>query len=163
MKNQLPKVLELGPRHVAFVSYTGNYMGNPDIFAGLFDKLCAWAGPKELITPTTVFLSSYQDNPKTTPPDQLTLDLCMGIYEDIDTDGDIQMKTLPGGEYAIMHSELTGPEEYGAAWNEIVEWVEKSNYEIDMSRPSYEIYFNNPKEHPEKHHILDICMSVKAK
>ncbi len=47
-----------------------------------------------------------------------------------------------------MHTELTGPEEYGPAWNAVVEWMERNNYEVDMSRASYEIYFNNPEEHP---------------
>ena len=37
----------------------------------------------------------------------------------------------------------------------------KNNKEIDMSRPSYEIYLNRPEEHPEHHHILDVCMAVK--
>jgi AraC family transcriptional regulator len=41
--------------------------------------------------------------------------------------------------------------------------MENNNYEVDMSRPSYEIYLNNPEEHPEKHHIINICMSVKTK
>jgi AraC family transcriptional regulator len=62
-----------------------------------------------------------------------------------------------------MHTELAGPEEYGPAWNAVVEWMENNNYEVDMSRPSYEIYLNNPEEHPEKHHIINICMSVKTK
>ena len=59
--------------------------------------------------------------------------------------------------------ELTGAEEYGLAWDTVVEWIERNNYEVDMSRPSYKIYLNNPEEHPEKHHIVDICRSVKAK
>ncbi|MCK5509664.1 MAG: GyrI-like domain-containing protein [Desulfobacterales bacterium] len=62
-----------------------------------------------------------------------------------------------------MHTELAGAEEYGPAWNVVVEWMENNNYEVDMSRPSYEIYLNNPEEHPEKHHIINICMSVKTK
>ena len=156
MKNEQPDIKELAERQVAFVSFTGNYMGNPQIFADLFNKLCGWAGPKGLISPKSVFLSSYQDYPKITPSDELKLDLCMNIPEDIKVDGDIQKKVL-------MHTELTGPEEYGPAWNAVVEWMERNNYEVDMSRPSYEIYLNNPEEHPEKHHIIDICMSVKAK
>ena len=45
--------------------------------------------------------------------------------------------------------------------NVLVDWTDKNNYAIDMSRPSYEVYLNNPQEHPEKHHILDMCLSVK--
>ena len=163
MKNEQPNIKEIAERQVAFVSFTGNYMGNPQIFTDLFNKLCGWAGQKGLISPKSVFLSSYQDDCKITPPDELKLDLCMSIPEDTKVDGDIQKKVLPGGKYAVMHTELTGAEEYGLAWDTVVEWVERNNYEVDMSRPSYEIYLNNPEEHPEKHHIVDICRSVKAK
>ncbi len=92
MKNEQPNIKELAERQVAFVSFTGSYMGNPQIFANLFNKLCGWAGPKGLISPKSVFLSSYQDDPKITPPDELKLDLCMNIPEDIKVDGDIQKK-----------------------------------------------------------------------
>lgn len=163
MKNEQPEIKKLAEREVAFVSFTGNYIGNAQVFKDLFDKLCGWAGPKGLISSESVFLSSYQDDPNTTPPDELKLELCMSISSDTRVDGDIQKKVLPGGKYAVMRAELTGPEEYGPAWNDIVEWIVNNNYEIDMSRPSYEIYLNNPEEHPEKHHIIDICMSVNAK
>lgn len=163
MKNEQPEIKKLAEREVAFVSFTGNYIGNAQVFKDLFDKLCGWAGPKGLISSESVFLSSYQDDPNTTPPDELKLELCMSISSDTRVDGDIQKKVLPGGKYTVMRAELTGPEEYGPAWNDVVEWIVNNNYEIDMSRPSYEIYLNNPEEHPEKHHIIDICMSVNAK
>ncbi|MCI5211147.1 MAG: transcriptional regulator, partial [Candidatus Electrothrix sp. ATG2] len=46
MKNEQPKIEELPERTVAFVSYTGNYMGNPQVFMELFGKICGWAGAK---------------------------------------------------------------------------------------------------------------------
>lgn len=73
----------------------------------------------------------------------------------------IKRKTLPGGKYVVMHTELTSPEEYGTAWNKVVDWAKENHHEIDMTRPSYEIYLNSPEEHPEKHHILDICLGIK--
>lgn len=161
MKNEEPKIQELPERVVACVSFIGNYIGKPEIFADLFNKLGGWAGPKGLMSPETVYLSSYADDPKSTPLDELKLDVCMEISEDIDVEGDIQKKTLPGGKYVVMHTELTGAKEYGPAWEAIVQWVGKNGYDIDLSRPSYEIYLNNPEEHPQKHHILDICLSVK--
>jgi AraC family transcriptional regulator len=161
--NETPEIRELPERVVACVSFTGNFMGNPQVFARLFGQLCGWAGPKGLISQEAVFLSSYQDDPETTPPDELRLDVCMSIPEDIEVDDGIQKKVLPGGQYAVMHTELTGPEEFGPAWEAVVEWAQKGNYHVDMSRPSYEVYLNNPEEHPQKHYILDICLSVRAK
>jgi len=161
MKNKQPEIQELSERVAACVSFTGNYIGNTEIFADLFGKLYEWAGPKGLLTSETLFISSYPDDPKSTPPDELQLDACMTIPEDTVVEGDIQKKVLPGGKYVVMHCELTGPQEYGSAWEKIVEWAEKNGNEIDISRPSYEIYLNNPEEHPQKHHILDICLSVR--
>jgi len=156
-----PELKELDSQTVAYVSFVGNYMGNSQVFKELFDKLCGWAGPKQLIGPDTIFLSSYQDDPNITPPDKMRLEVCMTIKDDVEVEGDTNKKQLPGGKYVVMRAELTGAEEYGPAWNKVVEWVNQNNHEIDMTRPSYEIYLNNPEEHPEKHHILDICMSVK--
>ncbi|MCI5210044.1 MAG: AraC family transcriptional regulator, partial [Candidatus Electrothrix sp. ATG2] len=102
-------------------------------------------------------------DPKVTPPDELQLEGCISIPEETEVDGEIQKKMLPGGQYVVMEAELTGPEEYGPAWNAVVEWMEENTYAVDMSRPSYEIYLNNPQDHPEKHHIVNICMSVQAK
>ena len=76
----------------------------------LFQKLMGWAGPKGLITGDTVFLSSYHDDPKVTPQDELVLDLCMTISPDTEVEGEIQKKILPGGKYAVMHAELSGPD-----------------------------------------------------
>jgi AraC family transcriptional regulator len=87
----------------------------------------------------------------------------MSIPEGTDVDGDIQEKLLPGGSYAVVRAELTEPAEFETAWNALVDWVEKGDHELDWSRPSYEVYLNNPEEHPEKHHILELCLSVKPK
>lgn len=156
-----PEITELEERNVAYVSFVGNYLGNVRVFGELFGKLGSWAGPKQLMGPDTLFLSAYYDDPGVTPPEELKLDVCMTIAEDVEVEGEIKKKKLPGGKYVVMRAELTGPEEYGPAWEKVVEWLIQNKLEIDMSRASYEIYLNSPEEHPEKHHILDICMPVK--
>ncbi len=162
MKTSQPDVRLLEERTVAYVSFVGNYIGKSEIFHDLFTKLGAWAGPKGLIGPTTQFLSSYKDDPNVTQPEDLTLEVCLTIPEETEVEGEIKKQALPGGQYVVMNAELTGSDEYAQAWIDIVKWIDKSEYEIDMSRPSYEVYLNNPEEHPEKHHIIDICMSVKS-
>jgi len=162
MKNlKEPAIQDLGERHVACVSYKGNYIGNTAVFAELFGKLCGWGFQKQLIGPDTVMIAAYYDDPGVTPPDELTLDVCMSIPDDVQGEGDVTTKTLPGGKYAVMGVELDGPEEYPAAWEKIVEYVASQSLEIDISRASYEVYLNNPEEHPQKHHIVDVCMAVR--
>ena len=59
MKNEQPEIQELSQRVAACVSFTGNYVGKPEIFAKLFNQLCGWAEPKGLLAPETQYLSSY--------------------------------------------------------------------------------------------------------
>jgi len=155
------KITELEERNVAYVSFVGNYIGNADVFKGLFTKLLSWAGPKQLMGPDTLLMSAYYDDPGVTPPEELKLDVCMTIADDVEVEGEVKKQKLPGGKYVVMRAELTGTEEYGPAWEKIVEWMIQNSLEIDMSRASYEIYLNSPEEHPQNHHILDICMPVK--
>ncbi len=61
-----------------------------------------------------------------------------------------------------MIAELESQKEYGPAWNVLADWMRENGLDVDMSRPSYEIYLNNPEEHPEKHHVIEICMSAKG-
>lgn len=163
METKEPEINELKERTVAFVSFKGNFQANKEVFEGLFGKLCGWAGPKGLLGPGVVMLSSYPDDPKSVSPEEMTVDVCMEIADDVTVDGEVKKKVLPGGKYAVMQVELESPEEYGVAWEKIVKWAGENNYEIDASRPSYEIYLNDPKAHPENHHILNMCMSVKEK
>ncbi|MBI9069160.1 MAG: GyrI-like domain-containing protein [Salinivirgaceae bacterium] len=154
-------VKELEDQEVAYVSFKGDYMGNPEVFAKLFEKLCGWAGPKGLINQDTKFRSAYYDDPQVTPPQDLRLDICMSINSEVQVDGEIIKALMPGGKHVVMNAELDGPQEYGPAWMKVVDYIKANNLEIDATRPSYELYLNCPDEHPEKHHILDVCMAVK--
>ncbi len=156
-----PSIKELEERTVAYVSSTGNYMGKAEVFGELFDKLFKWADPKQIIGPDTILLSAYFDDPAVTPPDELTVEVCMTIDDDTEPEGEIKKKKIPGGKYVTMTAELTRPEEYENAWEKVVGWIMQNNFEMDISRPGYEIYLNSPEEHPLNHHIVEICMPVK--
>lgn len=155
-----PEITNIDERTVAYVPFVGNYIGKEEVFAELFGELLGWAVPRDLIGPDTLMLSAYYDDPGVTPPEELKLDVCMTIGDTVEVAGNVKKKILPGGKYVVMRAELTGAEEYALAWEKIVEWLVQNKLEIDMSRASYEVYRNSPEEHPEKHHIVDICMPV---
>jgi AraC family transcriptional regulator len=53
------------------------------------------------------------------------------------------------------------PDEFTAAWDKFMsEWFPESGYQPD-DRPCFELYLNDPREHPEGHFIIDICEPVK--
>lgn len=41
MKNEQPEIKNMPDMHVAFVSFTGNYLGNKEVFTNLFTQLRA--------------------------------------------------------------------------------------------------------------------------
>ena len=156
-----PELKELTEKNVAYVSYVGNYVGKPEVFRGLYEKLFGWAFQNQAMRPDTEVLSAYYDDPEITPPEKMKLEICITIPDDIAVGGEIGKKSLPGGKYVVMRVEISSPEEYSPGWEKVSEWGSGHNLSIDLSRASYEIYLNNPEEHPEKHHIVDICLAVR--
>ena len=155
-----PEVKQLTERNVAFVSFTGNFIGNAEVFNNLFQKLCRWAGPKGFLAGIPSFSAAYQNDVDKISAEEMTVEVCLEVPEGTEPDTGIDIKRVPGGTYVCMNVELTGTEEYKEAWKKALDWVQANKYEVDLSRPSYELYLNNPEEHPQKHHLLDICISI---
>lgn len=155
------EVKEVESMTVAYVRHVGPYAGDSALFEGLYNKLYQWAGPRGLLNfPETKCLSIYHDNPEITDEEKLRISICISVPKDTEVGGEIGKMEVPGGLYAIGHFEIN-EDEYTDAWNFLCgEWLINSGYEPD-ERPCYELSLNNPKEHPEKKHIVDIYEPVK--
>ncbi len=156
------EVKEMPELNVAYVRHIGPYKGDQELFARLFNKLMTWAGPRGLLRfPETKVLTVYHDNPDITDESRLRTDACITVPADTQVEGEIGKTTIPGGKYAIAHFEIT-PDQYQDAWNAVYGgWLPESGYQPEDG-PAYELYLNQPKEHPEGKHIVDICLPVKA-
>ena len=161
MKDVKIEVKEMPDLHVAYVRHIGPYQGDSDLFENLWKKLMTWAGPRGLLRfPETKCLSVYHDDPKVTDDSKLRTDVCISVPEDTEVDGEIGKMTVPGGAFAVAHFEIDA-DQYGEAWDLVMGgWMPESGYQPD-DRLSYELCLNNPKEHPEHKHIVDICVPVK--
>ncbi|MCK5311504.1 MAG: AraC family transcriptional regulator [Desulfobacteraceae bacterium] len=163
MDNQdqiIAKVKEMPEMTVAYVRHVGDYKGNQELFGKLIGKLMKWAGPRGLLQEKNVqILSVYYDDPEITNDDKLKLDVCLTIPKDFEVDGEIGKMTISGGKYVVAHFELN-TEEFSDAWNMLYkDWLPKSGFQPD-DKPCYELCCNDPKEHPEGKHIVDICIPV---
>ncbi len=152
------EVKELPERNVACIRHVGPY---PKI-GETIEKIFAWAGPKGLIQfPKTELLAVYYDNPETVAQADLRSDACITVPEGTQPDGEACAMKIPGGVFAVAHVEID-VSEYGEAWDRLVgEWIPENGYVPDDSRLCYELYLNDPDEHPEKKHIVDICEPVR--
>jgi AraC family transcriptional regulator len=155
------EVRDVPEMNVAYIRHIGPYAGDEQLFGNLFNRLCTWAGPRGLLCfPETKFISIYHDNPDITDETKLRTDVCITIPADAQVDGEIGKATIPAGKYALAHFEIK-PDQYGDAWNTVYGgWLPESGYQPD-DRPCFELYLNNPKEHPEGKHVMDIYAPVK--
>ena len=161
--NEIPvkvEVQDFPERTVAYVRHTGPYKGDSALFERLFNKLCTWAGPRNLIIPgETLFFAVYHDNPDITVEDKLRISICLTIPENTPVENDIGMMTIAGGKYAVAHFELQ-PTQYMEAWNAVYgDWLPQSGYQPD-DRPCFEMYQADMMT-PDGKHIVDICVPVK--
>lgn len=153
-------VNNLPDTQVAYVRHIGPYAGDEKLFQNLFARLGQWAGPRGLIREGTEFITVYHDDPNITAPEKLRTSVCLTVPAGTPVDGDIGTLVIPVGSYAFARFEIL-PTQYGDAWNSLCgAWLPDSGYE-PADGPSFEIYRNDPSQHPEHKHIVDICIPVK--
>ncbi len=155
------EVKDIPEMHVAYVRHIGPYKGDQELFDRLFGKLMNWAGPRGLLRfPETKVLSVYYDNPEITDESRLRVDAGITVPADTEVEGEVGKTTIPAGKYAVAHFEIT-PDQYQDAWNAVYGgWMPSSGYQ-PADGPCFEFYLNQPKDHPEGKHIVDIYAPVK--
>lgn len=156
------EVKDIPEFHVAYVRHIGPYKGDSSLFENLFQRLMKWAGPRDLLNfPETKVMAVYHDDPKITDEDKLRTSACISIPEKTEVEGEVGKMAIKAGKYAVAHFEIEDTTEYEKAWNLVYgAWLPDSGYQ-PADGPCYELYLNNPKEHPEGHHIVDICIPVE--
>lgn len=155
------EVKEFPEMDVAYIRYIGPYKGDSALFENLFNRLFSWAGPRNLLNfPETKIISVYHDDPNITEEAKLRTSVCLTVPKETKVDGEVGKMTIEGGKYAAGHFELK-EDEYEKAWTSMYsDWLPESGYQ-PSDGPAFELYHNNPEEHPEKKCIVDICIPVK--
>ncbi len=155
------QVRNLDEMTVAYVRHVGPYQQNEELFGSLIEKLCKWAGPRDLLRfPETQMMAVYHDNPEITEDDKLRLSMCITVPKDTEVDGEVGKMTIPGGKYAMAKFELSS-DQYADAWKAVYSgWLPESGYQ-PADGVTFELYLNDPKEHPEGKCIVEICIPVK--
>lgn len=151
------EIKEIPAMHVACVRHVGPY----NRIGEAFERLMAWAGPRGLLRfPDTATLAVYHDSPEDTHASELRSDACVTVPRGTEVDGEVSTMEIPGGLFAVGHFVLDHTE-YAAAWDRLMgEFLPESGHQPD-ERLCYELYRNDPAQHPEGKHIVDICEPVR--
>jgi AraC family transcriptional regulator len=155
------EVKELSDMTVAYVRHVGPYKGDTELFQRLLGQLCTWAGPRGLLgRPGAKLLTVYHDEPEITDKANLRLSVCMTVPDDTQVGGEIGKMVVKGGTYAVGHFEMDA-DQYEDAWNALVGgWLPESGYQ-PADGVCFEDYLNDPNQHPEGKHRVDIHIPVK--
>ncbi len=150
------EVLEMPEMKAIYVRHMGpfNEIGHA------YEKLFKWAFPRGLFTPNVSKSATViHDDPTVTDIEKVRQSACIIVTEDVKVEGEIGKLSIPGGKYAVGHFEL-GFTEFEMAWNSMCNWFLESGYQ-QGDGCTYELYHNDYNTHPEKKHIVDICIPVK--
>lgn len=124
-----------------------------------YQKLAKWAEPRNLYNPETSKTATVtHDDPYVTERGKIRQSACILVDEDVKVEGEIGKMTIPGGKYVVGHFEI-GNDGFQNAWNTMCNWFTESGYQQGDGN-TFELYHNNNELHPEKKHIVDICIPV---
>lgn len=147
---QMPEMKAVYVRHIGAFNEIGQ----------AYEKLFKWAYPRGLYTPNASKSATVtHDDPSVTELEKVRQSACIIVDGDIKVDGEIGKLTIPGGKYAVGRFEL-GFTDFEKAWNSMCNWFVESGYQQGDGW-TYELYHNDYTTHPERKHIVDICIPVK--
>lgn len=149
---------------IAYVRHHGPYDPlDKQLFQSLFKKLMSWAVPLGLFGPPqtkamTIFSGGHPD---VTEPDKLSVDVAISVDEAVNASGEVGVRSISEGQYAVVSLSDATMEECGRAWDTLFNvWLPRSGYQ-----PGDGAYYinhqNDPEQHPQKLYNLEMYLPVK--
>jgi len=136
------------------------HMGAFDQIGKAYEKVVKWAIPRGLYDPAISKTATVvHDDPTITEQDKVRQSACILVDEDVKIEGEIGKMVIPGGKYVVGHFEI-GMDGFREAWNTMCMWFTESGYQ-QGDGSTFELYHNNYELHPEKKHVVDICIPIK--
>lgn len=147
-KLKAPKIITMDNKQVIYVRLTGAFEQLD--FPGAYTKLWNCVKANKLFTAGIESVAIYHDDPKVTEGSKLRSDVCLVVHKPVRAQGEIGVKEIQGGRYAVFLYEGPYPD-LGQAYDAIFsEWLPASGCAL-RNIPMFEKYCNNPeKTAPEK-------------
>ncbi|GAB6125287.1 AraC family transcriptional regulator [Humidesulfovibrio idahonensis] len=151
------RIETLPDRAILRVRETGPYMESAE---RAWSALCAWAGPKNLLGPQTLFIGIGHDDPSVTAPEKIRFDAAITVDKPIAPEAPVVADTLPGGDYAIVTHK--GPyNELEDTYKRIMgQWLPQSGREF-RGTTGFEVYRNDPASTPPEELLTDVHIPLK--
>jgi len=149
LKLKEPKIQELPDRTVIYTTLVGNYKTNE--YGTAWEQLWGQVKEQKLFTKGIEHLGVSHDDPYVTEADKCRYDACLVIHKPAEPKGNIGVKTIKGGKFAVFMYQ--GSYDFlNEAYDYIYgEWLLNNKVELRNDVPSMEKYISNPNRvAPEK-------------
>ncbi len=144
-----PKILNIEDKQCLYYRMQGAYQSLN--YSGAWQKLWGEVKAQKLFTAGIEHLGLPHDDPNVTEDDKIRYDACLVIHKEANHVGDIGVKTLKGGKFAVFlyqGSYAFFADVYNYIFND---WLMNNDYEI-RDEPVREKYISNP-ERVEEHKL----------
>jgi AraC family transcriptional regulator len=136
-----PKLVMLENKDIIYFRLTGDYniLDYPEIWANLRD----FAVTQNVWDDNSESIAIYHDDISVTEAKKLRSDICVSVNKPITAQGEIGVKQIQGGKYAVFLYD--GPFTHKSFIYDaiFVQWLPNSGYKI-RDLPLFEKYLNNP-------------------
>lgn len=151
-----PKIKEIKSQKVIYVQCKGEYSESAKV---AWDTLCNFMKKKKLWGFGTKFIGISYDDPTITETSKLRYEACITIKKVITPEGEIGIKEISGGKYAIFRH--TGPyEKFSETYNYIFSnWLTNTKNEL-RNVPCFELYLNSPDKTKTENLKTDIYIPI---
>lgn len=153
-----PQVKTLAPQPMVYLPLTGAYMSND--YCKAWEKLWNLIREQNLFLPDMEYICIYHDDPKVTEPTKLRTDVCLTIQGTASPQGEIGVKTIEGGKYAIFRYQGSYAN-LGAVYDTIYsKSLPENGYQLGTS-PGYEKYLNSPVDTAPENLLTEIYIPIE--
>ena len=148
-------ITEMRELRIATLRHTGPYNRIGETFA----RLGAIVGAAGLVTPDTMMLAIYHDDPDTTAPQDLRSDAAISVPNDAPIPTELAEQRIPAGRYACT-THLGPYEQLADTWERFMgEWLPRSGQRFGQG-VSFEVYRNTPGQVPPEELRTDIYIPL---
>ncbi len=144
-----PKIMYIEDKQCLYLRMQGAYTTLD--YTGAWPKLWGQVKAQKLFTKGIEHIGLPHDDPKVTDDEKIRYDACLVIHKDAKPTGDIGVKTLKGGKYAVFlyqGSYSRFADVYNYMFND---WLLSTDHEL-RDEPVREKYISNP-ERTEEHKL----------
>ncbi len=158
LKLKAPKIIDLETKTAIYIRLIGVYSELD--FPGAFGKLWSFVKEQKLYSAGIEHIGIYHDDPKVTEGNKLRSDVCLVVHKPIQPKGEIGVKEIPGGKYAVFTYQ--GPyTNLEIVYDTIFsKWLPESGCEL-RNVPMFEKYTNDPERTEVEKLKTDIYIPIQ--